>query len=203
MDEPFRVMIETAFRRDLGPGVPVQASLLPAVNPITFAINLIGSIPVGIDNALEELGVGRTLGTTASGPYGVGGPPLPAPPMSTATTLSSSTTTERVSPQVDSDEQSAEPAAAEAATPDNDDTKTVSARRDTTPATSTAKPKVKPDPPTKEPEQPTVRGPIELDSQKIVTESDPTSESDSTSESTSTTTSDSVSSTESANKDAA
>jgi hypothetical protein len=80
LDEPFRVMIETAFRRDLGPGVPVQASLLPAVDPITFAINMIRSIPIGIDNALEELGVGRRLGTTPSGPYGVGGPQLPDPP---------------------------------------------------------------------------------------------------------------------------
>ena len=77
LNEPVRVMIETAFRRDLGPGVPVQASLLPSVDPITFAINLIRSIPVGIDNALEELGVGRRLGTTPSGPYGVGGPQLP------------------------------------------------------------------------------------------------------------------------------
>ena len=68
LDEPFRVMIETAFRRDLGPGVPVQASLLPAVDPITFAINMIRSIPLVIDDALEELGVGRRLGTTPSGP---------------------------------------------------------------------------------------------------------------------------------------
>jgi hypothetical protein len=80
LDEPFRVMIETAFRRYLGPGVPVQASLLPAVDPITFAINMIRSIPIGIDDALEELGVGRRLGTTPSGPYGVGGPQLPDPP---------------------------------------------------------------------------------------------------------------------------
>jgi hypothetical protein len=35
-------------------------------------VNLIKSIPVGIDNALEELGVGRLLGTMPSGPYGVG-----------------------------------------------------------------------------------------------------------------------------------
>jgi hypothetical protein len=88
LDEPIRVLVETAYRRDLGPGMPVRASLLPAVNPIALAINLIRSIPVGIDNALEELGAGRRLGTTPSGPYGVGGPSLPAPPTATASSLS-------------------------------------------------------------------------------------------------------------------
>jgi hypothetical protein len=67
LNEPTQVMIESAFRRDLGPGVPVQASLLPHVNPIALAINLIKSIPVGIDNALEELGVGRKLGCRVGG----------------------------------------------------------------------------------------------------------------------------------------
>src|SRR5262245_44887444 len=70
LDAPMRVLIETAYRRDLGPGVPVQASLLPNVNPITLTVNLVRSIPVGIDNALEELGAGRPLGTTRPGPYG-------------------------------------------------------------------------------------------------------------------------------------
>jgi hypothetical protein len=105
LNEPVQVLIESAFRRDLGPGVPAQASLLPHVNPITLAINLIKSIPVGIDNALEELGVGRKLGTTPSGPYGVGGPQLPAPPVTAMTTMSALSASEAVepdAPQVDS-----------------------------------------------------------------------------------------------------
>ncbi|MDT5280164.1 MAG: hypothetical protein QOJ20_1359, partial [Mycobacterium sp.] len=165
-------------------GVPVQASLLPHVNPITFAINLIKSIPVGIDNALEELGVGRALGTTPSGPYGVGGPQLPAPPVTTMTTMSTLSTSESAepdAPQVDSLAKAApshEPAAAEAVagTRRSNDAKTVSAQPDTTP-TSVPEPKVKPTeaepkpkPPAKEPDQPKVRGPIEFDSQKTLTE---------------------------------
>lgn len=108
------------YRRGLGPGVPVQASLIPHVNPITFAINLIKSIPVGIDHVLAELGVGRALGITPSGPYGVGGPQLPAPPattMTTMSTLSASEAAEPDAPQVDSPAKaapSAEPVAAEA-----------------------------------------------------------------------------------------
>jgi hypothetical protein len=66
LNEPTQVLIESAYRRDLGPGVRLQASLLPHVNPITFAIGLIKSIPVGIDNALEELGVGDAFGITPS-----------------------------------------------------------------------------------------------------------------------------------------
>ncbi len=153
LNEPTQVLIESAFRRDLGPGVPVQASLLPHVNPITLAINLIKSIPVGIDNALEELGVGRRLGTAPSGPYGVGGPPLPDPPTMTMTAtsaLSASKAAETDAPQVDSLE-------AKVAAPE---------------------PKVKPaavakktKPSAKESDQPEVRRPIEFDSQNTPTES--------------------------------
>jgi hypothetical protein len=186
LNEPIQVMIESAFRRDLGPGVPVQASLLPHVNPITFVINLIKSIPVGIDNALEELGVGRALGTTPSGPYGVGGPQLPAPPattMTTMSTLSASAAAEPDAPHAESltaeETPSGEPAAAEAVAVirDNNDAKTALAQPDTTP-TSVPEPKAKPtaaetkpEPPAKEPDRPTVRGPIEFDSQKTPTES--------------------------------
>ena len=209
LNEPIQVMIESAYRRDLGPGVPVQASLLPHVNPITFAINLIKSIPVGIDNALEELGVGRRLGTTPSGPYGVGGPQLPAPPattMTTMSTLTASEATEPDAPQVDSPAKDAD-------TRKSNDAKTVSAQPDTTP-TSVPEPKVKPTatekkpkPPAKQPDQPKVRGPIEFDSQKTPTESSSSEESatsgTSATETDSTAASDSTSSPESENKDAA
>ena len=227
LNEPIQVMIESAYRRDLGPGVPVRASLLPHVDPITFAINLINSIPVGIDNALEELGVGRPLGTTPSGPYGVGGPQPPAPPVTTMTTmstLSASEAAEPDAPQVDSPAKaapSAEPAAAGAVagTRKSNDADTVSAQPDTTP-TSVPEPKVKPTaagtkpkPPAKEPDQPKVRGPIEFDSQKKPTESpsspsgkqsatSPATETNSTAASDSTS-SDSTSSPGSENKEAA
>ena len=176
-------MVETAFRRDLGPGVPVQASLLPHVNPIAFAINLIRSIPVGIDNALAELGVGRTLGTTPSGPYGVGGPPLPALPVTTMTTgssLSASTVAEPDVSQADSltgDAPSNEPAAAAAVARNDNDAKTASAQPDTTPTAAPepkAKPKAaetKPEPPAKEPDKPKVSGQIEFGSKKKPTKS--------------------------------
>lgn len=188
LDEPVRLMVETGYRRDLGPGVPVRASLLPAVNPITFGINLIRSIPVGIDNALAELGLGRRLGTTPSGPYGVGGPPLPDPPMSTASVAS----------------VASEPAAAEP------ESKTISSQPDTTSATSSPEPKAKPEPPARKSEPPKTRGPIEFDSEKTTTEP-PSSPTEHEPEDTETpaaeskqdSTSDSESSTESENKDAA
>ena len=85
-DEFFRVLIEDAYLRDVNPGVPTAASLLPIGDPIGLVLKLLAAIPVAIDNALEDLGLGRALGTTASGPFGVGGPPLPAPPSALSTT---------------------------------------------------------------------------------------------------------------------
>ncbi len=222
LNEPVKVMIETAYRRDLGPGVPVQASLLPHVNPITLVVNLIRSIPVGIDNALEELGVGRLLGTTPSGPYGVGGPPLPAPPvtaMSNVSALSAPSPAKRVAPEADSltvNGRSAEPATADAVTrKDSNEAKTESAQPDTTP--SVPEPKVKPTTPDTKPDttekhtdKPKVRGPIEFDSHKTLTESpstpsgeEPTTAETSETETTSTSTSDSDSAQDSEHKDAA
>jgi hypothetical protein len=164
--------------------VPVRASLLPAVNPITLGVNLIRSIPVGIDNALAELGLGRRLGTTPSGPYGVGGPALPPPPV----TITSDAKTESLQP----------------------DTSTSLSTSTSTP-TPTSTPTSTP----KKPKKPTVRGPIEFDSQKTATES-PSSPSEPTEPSeqepepseqepadSETTKPDSESSTESEDKDAA
>jgi hypothetical protein len=175
LDEPVRLMVETGYRRDLGPGAPVRASLLPAVNPITFGINLIRSIPVGIDNAMAELGLGRRLGTTPSGPYGVGGPPLPDPPVTTASVASVAS---------------------------EGDTKAESPQPDTTPLTATPKPK--------KPKKPTVREPIEFDSEKTTTdppssptEQEPEDTETPAAESEQASTPDSESSTESENKDAA
>jgi hypothetical protein len=212
LDEPFRVMIETAFRRYLGPGVPVQASLLPAVDPITFAINMIRSIPIGIDDALEELGVGRRLGTTPSGPYGVGGPQLPDPPAA-VTALSASADAEPVAPQVDS--PSAERGSRSGHSQRQRSEYCVGPAGYDRDARSRAKAEPttrdkKPEPPVKDPDKPKARGPIAFDSQKTPTESPPSPSGEpfatsepSAPESKSTSTSDSADSAESVNKDAA
>lgn len=72
-DEPLRVLIEAGYRRDIAPGAPTPAYLIPVVNPGTVAGNFVRSIPVGIDDALEASDLGRPLGTQPSGPFGVGG----------------------------------------------------------------------------------------------------------------------------------
>ncbi len=102
-DEFFRVIIEDAYLRDVNPGVPTPASLLPIGDPIGLVLKLLAAIPVAIDNALEDLGLGRALGTTASGPFGVGGPPLPAESTLRTTTVSTlAATTEAVDDNAES-----------------------------------------------------------------------------------------------------
>lgn len=73
IDEPLRVLIETGYRRDINPGQPTPAQLIPIVNPVSLAVNLATAVLVGIDDAFEEAGLARPLGTQPSGPYGVGG----------------------------------------------------------------------------------------------------------------------------------
>lgn len=73
VDEPLRVMIEAGYRRDINPGVPTTAYLIPVNNPVKLTVNLALSIPVGLDDAAQDMGMGRPLGTQPSGPYGVGG----------------------------------------------------------------------------------------------------------------------------------
>src|SRR5690606_37849302 len=73
LDEPLRVLIEAGYRRDISPGEPTPAYLIPVINPVSLTVNLIRSVPVGLDNGIEELTGERPLGTTDPGPYGVGG----------------------------------------------------------------------------------------------------------------------------------
>jgi PE-PPE domain-containing protein len=166
LDEPLRVLIETAYRRDLGPGVPVTASLLPHVNPITVTANLIESIPVGIDDALEELGLGRPLGTTPPGPYGVGGPALPDPPAPVSATSASaevSTAAQPLASKSDSEPQ--------VVSRNDDEAKDESAQQDTAP-TATAKSEsepVKPESDTVKPES----EPVKPESDTVKPESEP------------------------------
>jgi hypothetical protein len=110
VDALLRPVIEDSYVRGVNPGVPVPMSILPIGNPIGLAVNLVLSIPVAIDNALEDLGIGRVLGTTRPGPFGVGGPPLPDPPVTTMNVSALSgqqpvvqkNDTESVAPQVKS-----------------------------------------------------------------------------------------------------
>ena len=74
VDAPLRVLIESAYYRDTSPGQSVSFQLLPQKDLGTLAVNLIASVPVGIDDGLQEAGVGRALGTNdVARPFGVGG----------------------------------------------------------------------------------------------------------------------------------
>lgn len=174
-DEFARVLIEDAYLRDVNPGVPTAASLLPFGNPITLALKLLAAVPVAIDNALEDLGVGRALGTTASGPFGVGGPALPAPPEALTTTTVSmlAETTEVVGDNVESGEPQAlslgseeteEPTTEPGPIEEPAETATVEPETPTTEELETATPEPNETPSATDPDRPEVRGPIEFDS---------------------------------------
>ncbi|OBK75380.1 PE-PPE domain-containing protein [Mycobacterium sp. 1164985.4] len=81
LDAPLRVLIEGAYARDVNPGIATKVGLLPFRNPIKTAIDLVKSIPTGIDDAVQEVSGKRPLGTEpTTSPFGVGGPDLPPPP---------------------------------------------------------------------------------------------------------------------------
>lgn len=80
IDAPLRVIIEDAYDRDIGPGVPTPASWRPIKDFVGTAARLLASIPVAVDNFTAGFGFGRVLGTTEPGPFGVGGPDLPQEP---------------------------------------------------------------------------------------------------------------------------
>lgn len=76
LDAPLRVLVEAGYNRTASPGQPTPAGLIPAVNPVQLGINFLRAIPTGLDDGLQQLGLGRPFGTTPAGPYGVGGPPV-------------------------------------------------------------------------------------------------------------------------------
>lgn len=80
IDAPLRVIIEDAYDRDIGPGVPTPASWRPFRDFVGMVVRLVASIPVAVDNLTEGFGLGRVLGTTDPGAFGVGGPELPSDP---------------------------------------------------------------------------------------------------------------------------
>ena len=80
LDAPLRVIIEDAYDRDVGPGVPTRASWWPTKDPVGMAVKLLASIPVAVDNLVEGIGFTRVLGTVPPGTFGVGSPdPTPQP----------------------------------------------------------------------------------------------------------------------------
>ena len=177
-DEFFRVLIEDAYLRDVNPGVPTAASLLPIGDPIGLVLKLLAAIPVAIDNALEDLGLGRPLGTTEPGPFGVGGPPLPAPPSAlnttTVSTLAAQTEIEGdnaessvLEAQSLTSEQQPEPSAESEPVVDvNEETELVDPEPTTEEQVETTTPEPNETPAATDPDQPEVRGPIEFDSQE-------------------------------------
>ncbi|WP_231737614.1 PE-PPE domain-containing protein [Mycobacterium sp. IS-1742] len=80
LDAPLRVIVEAGYDRESSPGEHVQFRILPIGDPFDFLVNLARSVPVGIDDGLQEAGIGRALGTEdVFRPYGVGGEDLPQP----------------------------------------------------------------------------------------------------------------------------
>jgi PE-PPE domain len=74
VDAPTRVLVEWGHYRQPSPGEHVPFQLLPETDPITALINLAVSFPVGVDDGLQEAGLGRALGTDdVYRPFGVGG----------------------------------------------------------------------------------------------------------------------------------
>ena len=77
LDPPLRVLIETAYDRTINPGTPTMANPLYIANPFTVLADFLTAIPTGWDNGIAYLSgdpANRPFGTTAPGPYGVGGP---------------------------------------------------------------------------------------------------------------------------------
>ena len=55
-DALLRVWIEDKYRRDLSPGEHVRFQLSPIGNPINLVGNMLGAIPVGIDDTVQQAG---------------------------------------------------------------------------------------------------------------------------------------------------
>jgi hypothetical protein len=77
-DALLRVWIEDKYRRDLSPGENVDFQLSPIGNPVNLVGNMLGAIPVGIDDTVAQASGdpnNRPLGTAnVYRPFGVGGP---------------------------------------------------------------------------------------------------------------------------------
>lgn len=77
LDPPLRVLVERGYNRKVNPGSATPARWMQVPRPIKTTIDVLRAIPTGWDNGIAYL-TGNTsirpFGTTAPGPYGVGGP---------------------------------------------------------------------------------------------------------------------------------
>lgn len=110
VDAPLRVIIEDAYDRGIGPGVPTPFRWSPVNDLSRLVGNLIESLPVAADNLFEGFGFPRLLGTEKPGAFGVGGPKLPdepgaapaaAPPSQREALTADSVSAENVVPDAD------------------------------------------------------------------------------------------------------
>jgi hypothetical protein len=85
LDPVVSVMVEAGYDRTISPGEPTPTNYLYSPDPTALANNLSIAIDTGLDNASEDMGMGRTRGTTrpdigpgstGQGAYGIGGPPV-------------------------------------------------------------------------------------------------------------------------------
>jgi hypothetical protein len=81
MDPTVRVLVESGYDRTISPGQPTPVNYSYFPNPTTLFNSLNVANQTGMDNLLQDLGMGRPLGTTrpdlsGQGAYGVGGPPV-------------------------------------------------------------------------------------------------------------------------------
>jgi hypothetical protein len=88
LDPPLRVLVESAYDRNISPGVPTSWNPLYFPNPVTTGVNFLAAIPTGLDNGISDFTGIRPFGTARPGAYGVGGLPTPVP---TPTPVSSPT----------------------------------------------------------------------------------------------------------------
>jgi PE-PPE domain len=109
LDAPLRVLVENGYDRTVSPGTPTSVSGAPIVAPMHLLKNLALSIPTGLDDGLQQAGLGRPFGTTPAGPYGVGGPPVTLPGNDVTTTLPRSVQTALQPTQSQSTTKSATP----------------------------------------------------------------------------------------------
>jgi hypothetical protein len=94
LDPVVRRLVETGYDRTISPGQPTPANFTYFPNPIALAGDLLVAIPTGLDNGLQDIGLGRPLattrpqvgpGTTGQDAYGIGGPPVTLPDNPAAT----------------------------------------------------------------------------------------------------------------------
>jgi hypothetical protein len=76
LDPVLRVLVEAGYDRATSAGQPTPFNPLYFPDPAAFTTNLLVAVPTGLDNGLQDLGLGRAAGTTpVTNAYGVGGPP--------------------------------------------------------------------------------------------------------------------------------